>query len=114
MAMVELVGGAVGIEALAENEDVVTADGAEGVGKDSYGLEENVGIVTGGLAWKGGRLLAFVESAQSTWPESGDSYQWSCRQSSRQGGRWAGNHCPWRLMSIIACQPYALCCTVVR
>lgn len=50
VAVVELVRRPVGIEALAEDENVVTADCAEGVGEDGYGLEEDVGVVAGCLA----------------------------------------------------------------
>jgi hypothetical protein len=55
VASVELVGCAVGVVALAQDEDVVAAGRPEGVGEDCDGLEEDVGVVTGGLAWTRGR-----------------------------------------------------------
>lgn len=51
VAVVELVGAAIGVPGLAENEDVVTL--AEGVGEDSDGAEVDIGVVTGGLAGGG-------------------------------------------------------------
>ena len=51
MAVVELVGGAVGIPALGEDEDVGHA--ANGVGEDGDGAEVNIRVVTGGLAGGG-------------------------------------------------------------
>ena len=51
VAVVELVGAAIGVPGLAENEDVVTL--AEGVGEDSDGAQVDIGVVTGGLAGGG-------------------------------------------------------------
>lgn len=51
MAVVELVGAAIGVPGLAEDEDVVTL--AEGVGEDSARAEVDIGVVTGGLAGRG-------------------------------------------------------------
>lgn len=53
VASVELVGCAVGVEALAQDEDVVAAGRPEGVGEDCDGFEEDVGVVIGRLAWTG-------------------------------------------------------------
>jgi hypothetical protein len=47
MTVVVLVGGAVGVPALSEDDDVGRA--AEGVGEDGAGAEVDVGVVTGGL-----------------------------------------------------------------
>lgn len=51
VTVVELVGAAIGIPGLAENEDVVTL--AEGVGEDGDGAQVDIGVVTGGLAGGG-------------------------------------------------------------
>lgn len=51
VAVVELVGAAIGVPGLAEDEDVVTA--AEGVREDGHGADVDVGVVTGGLAGGG-------------------------------------------------------------
>lgn len=51
VAVVELVGAAIGIPGLAEDEDVVTL--AEGVGEDRAGTEVDIGVVTGGLTGRG-------------------------------------------------------------
>ena len=47
IAVVELVGGAVGVPALGQDDDVGGA--AERVGEDSDGAQVDVGVVTGGL-----------------------------------------------------------------
>lgn len=47
MAVVVLVGGAVGVPALSQDDDVGGA--TEGVGEDGAGAEVDVGVVTGGL-----------------------------------------------------------------
>jgi hypothetical protein len=47
IAVVELVGGAVGVPALGQDDDVGGA--AEGVGEDSDGAQVDVGVVAGGL-----------------------------------------------------------------
>lgn len=49
--VVELVGRAIGVPALSEDEDVGGA--TEGVGEDGNGLQVDVGVVTGGLAGGG-------------------------------------------------------------
>lgn len=59
VAVVELVGAAISIPGLAENEDVVTL--AEGVGEDSDGAQVDVGVVTGGLAGGGTVEVPFGE-----------------------------------------------------
>jgi hypothetical protein len=51
VAVVELVGGTIGIPGLTENEDVVTK--AEGVRVDGNGTEVHIGVVTGSLAGRG-------------------------------------------------------------
>lgn len=51
VAVVELVGAAIGVPGLAENENVVTL--AEGVGEDSDRAQVDIGVVTGGLAGGG-------------------------------------------------------------
>lgn len=51
VAEVELVGAAVGVPGLAQDEDVVTL--AEGIGEDGAGAEVDIGVVTGGLAGRG-------------------------------------------------------------
>jgi hypothetical protein len=51
VTVVELVGGSIGVPALAKNEDVVAA--AEGVGEESDGAEVDVGVSTGSLAGGG-------------------------------------------------------------
>lgn len=55
MSVVVLVGGAVGVPAFAEDEDVVTA--TERIGEDGDGAEVDIGVVTGGL---GGRRTVEV------------------------------------------------------
>lgn len=47
MAVVELVGGSIGIPGLTEDEDVVTE--TEGIGEDGDGAQVDIGVVTGGL-----------------------------------------------------------------
>lgn len=47
MAVVELVGGSVGVPGLTEDEDVVTE--TEGIGEDGDGAQVDIGVVTGGL-----------------------------------------------------------------
>lgn len=49
MAVVELVGGAVGVPALGEDNDVAAVD-PEGVGEDGNGLQVDIAVVAGGLA----------------------------------------------------------------
>lgn len=49
VAGVELVGRAVGVHALAQDEDVVAALGAERIGEDGHRFKEDVGVVAGGL-----------------------------------------------------------------
>jgi hypothetical protein len=56
---VELVGAAIGIPGLAEDEDVVTL--AEGVGEDSAGTEVDIGVIAGGLAGGGTVEVPFGE-----------------------------------------------------
>lgn len=51
MAVVELVGAAIGVPGLAEDEDVVAA--AEGVREDSDRADVDIRVVTGGLAGRG-------------------------------------------------------------
>jgi hypothetical protein len=53
MAVVELVGGAVGVPALGEDDDI--GGTAERIGEDGDGPQVDVGVVTGGLA--GGRAV---------------------------------------------------------
>lgn len=53
MAEVELVGAAIGIPGLTQDEDVVAL--AEGVGEDGARAEVDIGVVTGSLA--GGRTV---------------------------------------------------------
>lgn len=53
VAVVELVGGSIGVPALGENEDVVTA--TERVGEDGDGAEVDVRVTAGGLV--GGRAV---------------------------------------------------------
>jgi hypothetical protein len=48
VTVVELVGSAIGVPGLAEDEDVVTLP--EGVGVDGNGADVDIGVVTGGLA----------------------------------------------------------------
>ena len=59
MAVVELVGGSVGVPGFAKDEDVVAL--SEGVGVDSAGAEVDVGVVTGGLAGGGTVEVPFGE-----------------------------------------------------
>lgn len=56
---IELVGTAIGIPGLAEDEDVVTL--AEGVGEDSAGTEVDIGVIAGGLAGGGTVEVPFGE-----------------------------------------------------
>jgi hypothetical protein len=57
VAVVELVGGTIGIPGLAQNEDVVTE--TEGVGVNGNGTEVDIGVVTGGLAGGGAVEVPF-------------------------------------------------------
>ena len=51
VAVVELVGGAIGVPGLTEDKDVVSL--AEGVREDSNGADIDIGVVAGGLAGGG-------------------------------------------------------------
>lgn len=53
VSVVELVRCSIGHPALGQNENVVTALGAKGVGVDSNGLQVDVGVVARGLAGGG-------------------------------------------------------------
>lgn len=53
VSVVELVGCAIGHPAFGEDEDVVAALGAEGVGVDGDGLQVDVAVVARGLAGRG-------------------------------------------------------------
>lgn len=59
VAEVELVGAAIGVPGLAQDEDVVTL--AKGVGEDGAGAEVDIGVVTGGLAGGGTVKVPFGE-----------------------------------------------------
>lgn len=47
VTVIELVGGAIGVPALGENEDVVAT--AEGIGEDGDGAEVDIRVLTGSL-----------------------------------------------------------------
>lgn len=64
VAVVVLVGGAIGVDALGEDEDVLAK--AEGITEDRYGLEVDVGVLARGLAGRrtievpGGKVVGLV------------------------------------------------------
>jgi len=51
MSVVVLVGSAIGVPALSENDDVGRA--TEGIGVDGAGAEVDIGVVAGGLVGRG-------------------------------------------------------------
>lgn len=81
MAEVVLVGAAIGIPGLAENEDVVTL--AEGVGVECDGAEVDIGVVTGGLGGRGTVKVPFGELVDALDGLGEGLVKFSVRTSSR-------------------------------